>query len=134
MIGDVGNEINGDIGRTHRTDAYTSGATAMNLEWIELMPADVEVLPKYRKRVMDRQSKGLCINIIELSDGTKQECNSPSRTRGLCNNCHYAFRMERKDTAKTKRRLYENNRIRIGTLMPDRQGQRVKRTQQRKAG
>jgi hypothetical protein len=112
-------------GRTHRTEAQPVGATAVNLEWTGLMPSDVEVLPKFKKRVRDREAKQLCINIIEEPDGSTHECNNTARTRGLCNNCHYAFRMERLGTPKTKRLVYENNRIRQGTLMPDRQGKRL---------
>lgn len=94
------------------------------------MAADVEVLPRFRKRVDEREAAGLCLNIFKLADGSKADCGCNARTRGLCNNCHYAFRMEKKETPKTKRRLYENNRIRIGTLMPDRQGKRVRKSRQ----
>lgn len=86
----------------------------MNLEWTSLMPADVEVLPKFKRRVEERDAQCKCLL-----------CDNDARTRGLCNNCHYAFRMERLGTPKTKRLVYENNRIRQGTLMPDRQGKRI---------
>lgn len=99
----------------------------MDLEWTELMPSDVEVLPKYRKRVQEREAKGLCIANPEDENGDRHECDSPVHARGLCVNCHYRFRMDRLGTPKTKKRLYENDRIRRGTLLPNRQGQRIKR-------
>lgn len=106
----------------------------MNLDWTELMAADVEVLPKYRKRVQDRDAKQLCLGSVVQPDGTEKPCDATAIKRGLCANCHYRFRMERLGTPASKRRLYENNRIRMGTLMPDRQGKWIRRKPAKKAG
>jgi hypothetical protein len=93
----------------------------ISTEWIDLMASDVEPLPKYRKRVEERDALGLCLL-----------CDKPATRRGLCDSHHYQFRMERLGTPKTRRRVYENERIRNGTIMGDRQGQPVSRLRQQK--
>lgn len=85
-------------------------------EWIGIMSADVEPSPKYRKRVAERDAAGLCL-----------KCDSPSARRGLCNSCYHRFRMDRLETPKNKRLMFEHGLVRKGELMPDRQGQRIER-------
>ncbi len=99
----------------------------MDIEWAYLMSTDVEVLPKYKRRVLERDSKQLCLDNRPDRFGNSKECDGNAIKRGLCANCHYRFRMEKLGTPPSKKSVYENERIRKGTLMPDRQGQSIKR-------
>lgn len=99
----------------------------MDIEWAYLMSADVDVLPKYKRRVLDRDAKLLCLDNRPDELGNSKECDGKAIKRGLCANCHYKFRMEKLGTPPSKRSVYENDRIRKGTLRKDRQGQIIKR-------
>jgi len=101
-------------------------------DWIEFMAVDVEVLPRFRKRVANREAAGLCVGMITVGETTKgepikEDCGGTARRRGLCANCHHAYRMQLLQTPKRDKRKFENEKIRDGEILPPRQGQKKRR-------
>lgn len=102
-------------------------------ELFGMASSDLEAMPKYKKRVRERIAAGLCLAIdVDESTGVKTECNCVAVKRGVCLHHHHRFRMDRLDTAKNRRKTFEDGLILRGELMPSRQGQRIRR--QQKAG
>jgi hypothetical protein len=85
---------------------------------IELMIVDVRVGRKYRERVHERDASGRCV-----------KCNQPAakRSRGLCHGCYYAYRSLRFRLPLKERPILDARLIRVGELLPSRQGQRLTR-------
>jgi hypothetical protein len=83
------------------------------IEWLGFMAADIEVLPRFRKFIAQKQAKGECL-----------KCAAKAKKRGLCDSHYYRFRMDKKDVTKSRRAAFEANAIRTGDILADRQGQR----------
>lgn len=78
-----------------------------------LMVLDMKASNRVKARVEQRIAAGLCLGQHE--DGS--ECSSPARTRGLCNRCHYGWRMRRLRMPATDAAVYDAKLIRAGRLL-----------------
>lgn len=68
---------------------------------------------KVKKLVGERVNAGLCLG--ETSEGKPCECKA--RTRGLCEKCHYRWRMVRLRMNESDAAVYDSKLIRLGRLL-----------------
>lgn len=78
-----------------------------------IMVLNLKVSSKVKARVEDRVNAGKCLG--QLDDGTQCECEA--RTRGLCEKCHYKWRMIRLRMEGSKAAVYDSKLIQLGRLL-----------------
>jgi hypothetical protein len=91
-----------------------------NIDWVELMgrlSKDVRARGKAASRVKERDASGLCLL-----------CERKASRRGLCSCCYSRWYMFLQRTGDGERANAERNAIIAGELMPDRQGQRIRKS------
>ena len=78
-----------------------------------IMVLDLSASSKVKKLVSERVNAGLCLG--ETTDGKNCECKA--RTRGLCEKCHYRWRMARLRMNESDAAVYDSKLIRLGRLL-----------------
>lgn len=90
------------------------GVLMQILDWLVCMPSNTKATPQKQKTVNAKVAKGECLQCGKKAAKGK---------RGLCHHHYYELRNERLRRGAGSL-VYENQRIRNGTLLPDRQGKR----------
>lgn len=78
-----------------------------------IMVLDLSASSKVKKLVSERVNAGLCLG--ETTEGKPCECKA--RTRGLCEKCHYRWRMARLRMNESNAAVYDSKLIRLGRLL-----------------
>lgn len=78
-----------------------------------MMVLDMRASNRVKARVAERVQNGLCLG--ETDDGNQCECKA--RTRGLCERCHYRWRMLKLRMSDTDAALFDAKLIRCGRLL-----------------
>lgn len=89
---------------------------ATDFEIMGMLAKDIRPKGKTAKRVESREASCKCLL-----------CDSAPAKRGLCPKHYGRYYMALQRTTESRRASYERGRILDGTLLPDRQGQRIKR-------
>lgn len=79
-----------------------------------IMVLDMRANNKVKAKVAERVNAGLCLG--QTDDGKQCEC-SGRLTRGLCNRCHYRWRMIRMRMSESDAAIYDSKLIRAGRLL-----------------
>jgi hypothetical protein len=78
-----------------------------------IMVLDLRANNKVRARVSERVNAGLCLGQNDLGE----QCECEARTRGLCNKCHYKWRMLRLRMNGSDAAVFDSKLIRAGRLL-----------------
>ncbi len=98
----------------HDGSIHLNAGFAMNEAREQLiMVLDMRASNRVKSRVSDRVIAGKCLG--QLEDGSQCEC--AARTRGLCNKCHYRWRMLRLRMSGSDAAVYDSKLIRTGRLL-----------------
>jgi hypothetical protein len=78
-----------------------------------IMVLSLKVNSKVKARVAERVNAGKCLG--QLDSGEQCECSA--RTRGLCEKCHYKWRMIRLRMDGSKAAVFDSKLIQLGRLL-----------------
>jgi len=79
-----------------------------------VMVLNLQANNKVKKRVGERVNAGLCLG--ETVSGKQCDCKG-RLIRGLCNTCHYRWRMVRMKMNESDAAIYDSKLIRLGRLL-----------------
>lgn len=79
-----------------------------------VMVLNLQANNKVKKRVGERVNAGLCLG--ETVSGKQCDCKG-RLIRGLCNTCHYRWRMVRLRMNESDAAIYDSKLIRLGRLL-----------------
>jgi hypothetical protein len=78
-----------------------------------IMVLDLRANNKVKSRVSERVNAGLCLGQTDAGE----QCECQARTRGLCNKCHYKWRMLRLRMNGSDAAVFDSKLIRAGRLL-----------------